>query len=254
MSSRVGRIAIPLVLPLLLVAVWWFASAGSTSPFFPPLQSILASFRETWLSSRLGSDVLPSLRRMFAGYGLAVLVGIALGVLLGRVRSINVALAPSIQFSRALPAVALVPVSVTLLGIGDLPKLLLIAFVSLFPILMNTIDGVRAVDKQLEDVGRSFRLSRRQRVFAIQLPTAAPRIFAGMRVALQFAFIMMVVTELVAATEGIGFVTLNAQQSFRITEMWSGMILLGLLGAALNAAFLVLERRILRWHYRSTGR
>jgi ABC-type nitrate/sulfonate/bicarbonate transport system permease component len=170
------------------------------------------------------------------------------------VRSINVALAPSIQFSRALPAVALVPVSVTLLGIGDLPKILLIAFVSLFPILMNTIDGVRAVDKQLEDVGRSFRLSRRQRVFAIQLPTAAPRIFAGMRVALQFAFIMMVVTELVAATEGIGFVTLNAQQSFRITEMWSGMILLGLLGAALNAAFLVLERRILRWHYRSTGR
>jgi len=124
----------------------------------------------------------------------------------------------------------------------------------MFPILLNTIDGVRGIEPGLEDVARSFRLTRRQRIFTIQLPSAAPRIFAGMRIALSIAFIMMIVTEMIGATSGIGFVTLNAQQNFQVPLMWSGMILLGILGALLNFLFLLLERRVLRWHYRSTGR
>jgi ABC-type nitrate/sulfonate/bicarbonate transport system permease component len=113
---------------------------------------------------------------------------------------------------------------------------------------------VRGIERGLEDVGRTFRLTRRQRIFAVQLPSAAPQIFAGMRIALAIAFIMMIVTEMVGATSGIGFVTLNAQQSFQVPLMWSGMILLGVLGAFLNFLFLLVERRVLRWHYRSTGR
>ncbi len=88
---------------------------------------------------------------------------------------------------------------------------------------------------------------------AIQMPSAAPQIFAGMRTAISLAFIMMIVTEMVGATSGIGFVTVNAQQSFRSAEMWSGMILLAVLGAALNGLFVLAEKRILRWHYRATG-
>ena len=124
----------------------------------------------------------------------------------------------------------------------------------MFPILLNTIDGVRSVERGLEDVARTFRLTRRQRIFQIQLPSAAPQIFAGMRISLAFAFIMMIVTEMVGATSGIGFVTLNAQQSFQVPLMWAGMLLLGILGALLNVLFLMLERRVLSWHYRSTGR
>ncbi len=253
-GARAQAVAISLIVPVAILVVWWVASADSSSTFYPPLETILTNFRETWLFAHFGSDVVPSLVRMGAGFLLAVVIGIALGVLFGRVRTLDIAFEPAIQFARSIPATGLVPVSIALVGLGDAPKIWLIAFVCVFPIMLNTIDGVRGIERGLEDVGRAFRLTRRQRLLMIQLPSAAPRIFAGMRIALAIAFIMMIVTEMVGATSGIGFVTLNAQQSFQVPLMWSGMMLLGLLGALTNIGFVFLERRMLRWHYRSMGR
>jgi ABC-type nitrate/sulfonate/bicarbonate transport system permease component len=253
-AARARAAGVSLVVPVVLVVLWWTLSAGSTSAFYPSLQTILENFKDTWLFAHVGSDVVPSLLRFGLGYLLAAFLGISLGVLLGRLRTLDLAFQPSVQFARSIPATGLVPVSITLMGIGNAPKIWLIGFVCMFPILLNTIDGVRGIERGLEDVGRTFRLTRRQRIFQIQLPSAAPQIFAGMRISLAFAFIMMIVTEMVGATSGIGFVTLNAQQSFQVPLMWSGMLLLGVLGAALNVLFLLVERRVLRWHYRSTGR
>ncbi|MFC7405751.1 ABC transporter permease [Georgenia alba] len=185
---------------------------------------------------------------MVTGYAIAVVVGVALGALLGRLPLVARALNPTLQFGRALPATALVPVSIVLLGVGDVPKIALIAFVTLFPVMLNTIDGVRSVDPVLEDVSGSYRLTRAQRVLHVQLPAAAPQVLAGMRIALSVAFVMMVVTELVAATNGIGYVTLQAQQSFQVPLMWSGMLLLGILGVLVNGLFVLVERRLLRWY------
>jgi ABC-type nitrate/sulfonate/bicarbonate transport system permease component len=252
--ARTRAVGVSLIVPVIILVLWWVLSAGSTSAFYPSLETILQNFRETWLFAHVGSDVVPSLIRFLLGYLLAVVGGIGLGVLFGRLRTLDLAFCPAVQFARSIPATGLVPVSITLMGIGDAPKIWLIAFVCVFPILLNTIDGVRGIERGLEDVGRTFRLTRRQRIFAVQLPSAAPQIFAGMRIALAIAFIMMIVTEMVGATSGIGFVTLNAQQSFQVPLMWSGMILLGVLGAFLNVLFLLVERRVLRWHYRSTGR
>jgi ABC-type nitrate/sulfonate/bicarbonate transport system permease component len=254
LAARTRSLGISLVIPVAAVALWWVLSADSTSPFYPPLETILTNFKDTWLFAHVGSDVVPSLIRFGLGYLLAVVLGIALGVLFGRLRMLDLAFQPTVQFARSIPATGLVPVSITLMGIGNAPKIWLIGFVCMFPILLNTIDGVRGIESGLEDVGRTFRLTRRQRIFAVQLPSAAPQIFAGMRIALAFAFIMMIVTEMVGATSGIGFVTLNAQQSFQVPLMWSGMILLAVLGASLNVLFMLVERRVLRWHYRSTGR
>jgi ABC-type nitrate/sulfonate/bicarbonate transport system permease component len=247
-SRRPLRLAASLALPVVVIVAWWFASAGSTSPFFPPLQTILATFGENWLSSRVVTDVLPSLGRMLAGFAIAVVVGVVLGALLGRLPIVSYALNPVLQFGRALPATALVPVSIVLLGIGDLPKILLIAFVTVFPVMLNTIDGVRNVDAVLEDATRSYRLTRAQRALLVQLPAAAPQILAGMRIALSVAFVMMVVTELFAAVNGIGYVTLQAQQSFQVALMWSGILLLGILGVLVNGLFVLVERRLLRWY------
>jgi ABC-type nitrate/sulfonate/bicarbonate transport system permease component len=247
--ARLVDALILLVVPIAAIAIWWVASQDSTSPFYPPLETIVEAFEDTWLFERFGSDVVPSLRRLFAGYALAVAVGVGVGALLGRIPTLHRAFNPLVQFGRAIPATALVPVGIVLLGIGDAPKIYLIAFVSLFPILLNTIDGVRSVEPGIEDVARSFRLTRTQRVLAVQLPSAAPQVVSGMRIALGIAFIMMVVSEMVAATSGIGFLTLTAQQSLAVPEMWSGMILLGLLGAVINYVFVVCERRLLRWHY-----
>lgn len=242
------RVATSLVVPLATVLAWWFASADNVSPFYPSLHKILAAFHENWVFARVASDVLPSLGRMFAGFAIAVVVGVALGALVGRLPMLALALNPVLQFGRALPATALVPVSIVLLGIGDVPKITLIAFVTVFPVMLNTIDGVRNVDAVLEDVCGSYRLTRAQRVLYVQLPAAAPQVLAGMRIALSVAFVMMVVTELVAAINGIGYVTLQAQQSFQVSLMWSGMLLLGILGVFFNGLFVLVERRLLRWY------
>lgn len=254
LAARARALGVSLLVPVVVLILWWVLSADSSSAFYPSLETILTNFQETWLSERAGTDIVPSLIRLALGYLLAVVGGITLGALLGRVRVLHLAFQPTIQFMRSIPATGLVPVSIVILGIGDAPKVGLIAFVCLFPILLNTVDGVRSVERGLEDVGQTFRLTLRQRIFAIHLPSAAPQIFAGMRISLAIAFIMMIVTEMVGATSGVGFVTLNAQQSFQIPLMWSGMILLGILGASLNTLFVIVERRVLRWHYLSTGR
>jgi ABC-type nitrate/sulfonate/bicarbonate transport system permease component len=254
MTARLRTGLVPLLVPVIAVVAWWFASRDSTSAFYPPLREILQSFRETWLFAHFTSDIVPSLERMFAGFGLAIAAGVVAGVALGRLPTVHRAFNPVLQFARAVPATALVPVGITLLGIGDASKIFLIAFVCLFPILLNTIDGVRGVEPRLEDVARSFRLTARQRVVAVQVPAAMPQIFAGMRIALGIAFIMMIVSEMVAATSGIGYVTLQAQATFEIDQMWAGMILLGLMGAGINVAFVALERKVLKWHYRAMER
>lgn len=253
MATKLRNAIVMLMIPVGAIVAWWFLSLNSSSPFFPPLQEIVTTFRETWLFAHFGSDIVPSLQRMLAGYGLAIGVGVSVGVLLGRIRVFQDALNPLVQFGRSIPATAMVPVGIALLGIGDLPKILLIAFVAQFPILLNTIDGVRGVEPGLEDVARSFGLTRLQRVTTVQLPSAAPQIFSGMRIALGIAFILMIVTEMVGATDGIGFVTLQAQMSLQVAQMWSGMILLGIMGASFNLVFVLLEQRVLRWHYRTMG-
>lgn len=254
LATRLRSLVIALVVPVVAVVLWWVVTNNSTSPFYPPLHTILSTFKDTWLFSHVGSDVVPSLKRFVLGYLVGVVFGVGLGVLFGRLRGLDRAFQPAVQFSRSIPATGLVPVSIALLGLGNSPKIWLIGFVCLFPILLNTIDGVRGIEGGLEDVGQTFRLTRWQRIFAIQLPSASPQIFAGMRIALALAFIMMIITEMVGATNGIGYVTLNAQQSFEVPLMWSGMILLAVLGAFLNFLFMLIERRVLRWHYRSTGR
>ncbi|MFI6347143.1 ABC transporter permease [Streptomyces sp. NPDC050560] len=253
LGRRTARWLVSLIVPVALLLVWWFVSLDSTSPFWPSLKSIVTSFRDLWLFDRFGSDILPSLGRMLAGYALAVVVGVGLGVPLGRLPVLRRAFEPALQFLRALPATALVPVGIVLLGIGNAPKIALTAFVTVFPVLLNTVDGVRAVGRELEDTARSYRLTRAQRVLLVQLPAAAPNILAGMRIALSVSFVMMVVTELTAATSGIGFVTLQAQQSFQVSEMWAGMLLLGILGVLFNGAFVLVERRLLRWYTKEQG-
>lgn len=248
MTRRLGTWLLLLILPVGGPLLWWYASRHSTSVFFPPLAEILEAFYQRWLAERLRSDILPSLIRMFAGYALAAAGGIGLGLLMGRVAVVRYALDPVVQFVRAIPSTALIPIAILLFGIGDSMKIILIAVVCLFPVLLNTIDGVRGVDSTLNDVARSYRLTRWQRTAYLLLPSAALPIFAGLRIAMAVAFIVMIISEMVGATNGIGYATLAAQRNFRIPEMWAGMILMGVLGYLLNHGFLAIEKRLLHAH------
>jgi ABC-type nitrate/sulfonate/bicarbonate transport system permease component len=196
----------------------------------------------------MGSDVVPSLVRLFIGYFIAVAVGVGGGIALGLSPVLRRMSEPIVEFLRAVPAPALLPFALLVLGVGNDSKIFVIAFVCVWPILLNAVDGVAGVDPTLVDTGRVFRIPASDRLRHVVLPAAAPQIFAGMRTSLSLALILMVISEMVASSNGIGYFVLQSQRSFAIPEMWSGIILLGLLGYAFNAVFLLVERRALAWH------
>lgn len=235
-------------LPILVVTVWWFATANSTNLYVPSLQVILQTFAQDWLGERFLTDAIPSILRFMAGFSIAAIGGIVLGTLIGLSRRLSAALEPLIQFFRAIPPPALLPVALLLFGIGPSMSIAVIAAGAIWPTLLNTIDGVRALDPQVRDMAASYRLSPGKRIFKVLLPAASPQIFAGLRVTLQLSIILIVVAEMFASTSGIGFYVLNAQQQFAIPETWAGTILLGLLGYLATLLFVAVERRILAWH------
>jgi ABC-type nitrate/sulfonate/bicarbonate transport system permease component len=247
-SRRALLATVEVAAPVAVIAVIWFWSAGSDVYYFPPLKDVLNTFKDTWLFERVGSDVVPSLVRLFIGYFIAVAVGIGGGVALGMSPVLRRVAAPIVEFLRAIPAPALLPFALLVLGVGNDSKIFVIAFVCLWPILLNAVDGVSGVDPTLTDTGRVYRIPASDRLRHVVLPAAAPQIFAGMRTSLSLALILMVISEMVASSNGIGYFVLQAQRSFAIPEMWSGIILLGLLGYVFNAVFLLFERRILAWH------
>jgi ABC-type nitrate/sulfonate/bicarbonate transport system permease component len=248
MNRRALLVAIEITVPLVVFAILWFWTAGSDVYYYPPLRDVLETFGETWLFERVGSDVVPSLIRLFIGYFIAVAAGVGLGIALGLSPVLRRVASPIVEFLRAIPAPALLPFALLVLGVGNSSKIFVIAFVCLWPILLNAIDGVSGVDPTLTDTGRVYRISRADRVRHVVLPAAAPQIMAGMRTSLSLALILMVISEMVASSNGIGYFVLQSQRSFAIPEMWSGIILLGILGYLFNAAFLLVERRALAWH------
>lgn len=252
MTRALRSLARELGLPALLFALWWLVSAGSKSFYLPPLRAILAGFGSTW-SGRWTIDVLPSIGRLLAGYAGAVILGVALGVPLGGRPRLRAALEPALELFRAIPPPALVPVFMILFGIGTPMKLLVIVSGAVWPVLLNTIEGVRAVDEVLSDTCRSYGITGRARLRVLVLRGASPQIVTGMRQALSIAIILMVISEMFASSSGLGHAIVDFQRAFSIPQMWSGILLLGAIGVVLSLGFGVFEARALRWYHGQRG-
>lgn len=251
MSARRRRllfVAAEVLVPLATVTTWWLWSVQAESLYFPPLPDILRAFDDTWLFDRFGSDVLPSLARMFGGYAIGCVAAVLVGFALGRHDLLRRATGPVLHFLRALPPPALLPFAIVVLGVGNGMKVALIALGCFFPVLLTTIDGVRSIDPTYMAAARVYGISRRDQLLRVQLPAASPQIVAGMRTSLSLALILIVISEMVASSSGIGYFVLQAQRTFALPEMWSGMLLLGVLGLLLNSVFVLVERRALRWY------
>ncbi|MEV6349510.1 ABC transporter permease [Actinoplanes sp. NPDC051851] len=242
------KIFYAVALPVVLFATWFFMTEGSENFYSPPLRTTLIAFKNTWTVEQLRADVAPSLLRLITGYLIAAVIGVALGVAIGLNRTLRAVLEPVLEFFRAIPPPVLVPVIMLFAGIDDGMKVTVIVFGCIWPILLNTVEGVRAVDSVVLDTARSYGFTGPARITKVVLPSASPQIAAGLRQALSIAIILMVISEMFAATNGLGFTIVQFQRSFAIPEMWSGIILLGLLGFALSLLFRLAERRALRWY------
>jgi ABC-type nitrate/sulfonate/bicarbonate transport system permease component len=248
MSTVVNRAVRTLALPVLLVVGWWVITDGSESFFFPPLREILGTFPETWFEGRIDSDVVPSLIRLAAGYLLALALGVSAGVAIGSSATLRAVVEPVLEFFRAIPPPVLVPILMLFFGIGNTMKVVVIVSGCIWPILLNTVEGVRSVDEVLRDTAKTYRMRRRSVLLHLTLRGASPQIAAGARQALSIGIILMVISEMFASTNGVGFTIVQFQRSFRIPEMWSGIILLGMIGVALALIFRFVEYRALAWY------
>jgi sulfonate transport system permease protein len=248
---RLAQVLTPVWLPVLLLGAWWIATANSTSPFFPPLSAILVDTWNQWIVFGAWTNAVTSLRNLLIGYLFGTTLGIIGGSLMWRVKYLRVAANPLIYFLYVLPAPALLPAMIALFGIGDARQIALIALGSIWPTLLNTLDGMRGVDTVKFDTARALRLGGWRTYFRLVLPGAGPQIAAGLRASLTVGIVLMVVSEMVAANSGIGFFILQAQAEFAIKKMWTGILVLALIGTTLNFLFVFIERRALRWYYRS---
>lgn len=245
------------------VACWQLGTRAAANPYFLPPSTIVTDLYHEWFSGPAGhlwltsdatGNLLPSLGRMLGGLAAAGLAGTALGIAIGRIAVLADLAEPLIHFARAIPPPVMVPVFLFVFRIGNPMEVAAITFGVIWPILLNAIDGARHVHPLHIETARAFRLGPVQRLRRVILPSAAPKIFAGLRVALAVALVMMIVSEAEGSVDGIGRELSIAQANLDIPTMWAVIVLLGLLGIVLNAMLLLAERRVLAWQRKETAR
>ncbi len=251
--SRALWLIASFVLAALFVYGWQLlANHRIVSPvFLPGPDRAWASLVRGFTTGDLAAKLLATVERMFWGWLIASLVGVALGAAIGTSRVLRDYLTPMLEFLRPLPASATIPVAIAILGLSDGMVLAVIAFGALWPVLLATIHGFSAVEPRLYEVGRALGLSRAAVIGKIALPSASPDILAGMRLGLTVALILSVVCEMIAGRDGLGNWILLAARSFRAPDLYAGVILLGVLGYVTAIAIGMLEARLLAWRIRA---
>lgn len=214
---------------------------------FPPLDQIIGALWKALSSGVIVDDIAISLQRSGIAFVAAVGLGIPLGLFMGQVRAVERALDPLLQFFRQTSALALYPVFILLLGLGEASKVFVIFWATLFPILLSTIGGVKEVDKKLIEMARTYGAGSLQIFRRVVLPASVPAIFVGLRLSATTALLLLIAAEMIGANKGIGFQVMNAQYNFQIPLMFAAILLLALLGLAANAALVLLQRRLCRW-------
>jgi ABC-type nitrate/sulfonate/bicarbonate transport system permease component len=250
-ASRWNGRWLGVALILVILGVWQYVSAhGIVSELsFPRVSVIFATWYRITVSGELLGELLPSLWRMFVGYFIGVAFGVLIGLLMGYFRVVYNLLEPITEVLRPIPSPAYLPIVILFLGIDDEMKVFMIGFAAVFPVLLNTYSGVRSIDPIQIQTARTFGVTGIRLLWQVVLPAASPYIFTGMRVSLAVALIVMVVSEMVAASSGIGYFILSAERGFQIDEMFAGVLTLAVLGYSLNRLFLLVEGRLLAWHY-----
>jgi sulfonate transport system permease protein len=235
--------------PAGLVAIWWIAtSLGWVKSYqFASPHDVVIELQQLALSGALWHDVSVSVARVAAGFGIALLLAIVLGALVGGSRGVERALDPTLQAIRAVPSLAWVPLILMGLGIGETAKITLVAIGAFFPIYVALVAGIRGVDRKLVEVGTTFGLSRSALIVRVLVPATLPQLLVGARIGLTQAWLFLVAAELLAATSGIGFLLTDGQQTTRTDEILVAILLFAACGKLSESGMRWLEKRLVGW-------
>lgn len=235
----------PLILPSpLAVAKKWFEYLSPYEPFDPAKSSYI-----TWLvSGELLHDAYASLRRVVSGFLIGAGLALPLGLFMGASDNVYKLFNPLVQILRPIPPIAFIPLAILWFGLGNPPAVFLITIGAFFPVLMNTIAGVRHVDEIYIRAAESLGASRWTLFVRVMLPASSPYILAGARIGMGTAFIVVIVAEMIAVNSGLGYRILEAREFFWSDKIIAGMITIGLLGLALDTGMSRLNNWLLKWH------
>ncbi|MFG1479821.1 ABC transporter permease [Xanthobacter sp. V4C-4] len=239
------------------IFLWWLAnSIGLLNPkFLSPPRTVLVTLISGLLpGGDLWPQIWPSLRRGLEGFAIALVVGIAAGIAAGSFSVVEKTLAPVLLFFRNLSILALFPVFLLFFGIGEQSKVAIVAWASFWPIFVNTTSAVKGVERILINAARTLGAGKAYIFAYVVLPAAFPNIFPGIRLAASYAFTALVAAEYLGATEGLGIYIRASQERFEIAEMYSGIVVLGLIGVIVNAVLTLVERRVTSWQLGITNR
>ena len=249
-SKQLKQQLLPWLVPVLLIALWQMASSTGVleSRVLPAPTAVVTAFWELLLSGELWKHVQVSAGRAIIGLVIGGGLGLFLGLLNGSSKVASTLLDTTLQMIRNIPALALIPLVILWFGIDETAKLFLVAIGVFFPIYINTYHGIRSVDPQLIEMGKSYGLTRWQLYKNIILPGALPSILVGLRFALGLVWVLLIVAETISAQAGIGYMTVNAREFLQTDVVLVGILLYALLGKLADVLAVSLEKYLLRWH------
>ena len=254
-SFSLRQLGLAAVVPLAALAAWHLGTAGQAYSLIPPPREValqlwdlaFGGIYDDLYSESLVTHALASLGRVYGGFALAALLALPLGMLLGRIALLRDLLDPMLQILRPIPVTAWLPLSMIVFGLGPRSAFFLVCLGAFYPILLNTVFGVRSVEARLFEAAAMLGVSPGATFWKVVLPAALPSIFTGLRLGLGFAWVVIVVGEMTGVQTGLGAIIMEARQLSRTEIVISGMLVIGVLGFLSDWLVQRLGRRLLRW-------
>jgi NitT/TauT family transport system permease protein len=255
-SARAEDVALPVAAAALLLAAWWIGVVASGTKIFPSPPAVFAGFLELERKGVLVRYLLDSLFRVGVGYGLAVLLGIPLGLLMGWYAAVNELLNMVMQMLRPISPIAWIPIAIVLFGVSNAAPIFLVFLAAFFPVVVSTTTGVKAVPPMYMRAGANFGLTTTQLLWRVVLPSALPQILTGLRISLGVAWLVLVAAEMVAVDSGLGYLVIDARNAGKRYDLVvAAMILIGITGLLLDVIMRRTERvPAVRWGFRTDSR
>lgn len=247
--SGLARLSLGLLLPAVLFFAWRLATAFEwvAPQILPPPSLVAETLRDQLSTGELLDNLFISLTRVAGGFALGAAVGVGLGVAMGLSRTVEDYLGPVFRAVSQVPVLGWLPLAMMVLGIGEALKVVIIAHASLVPVAINTLKGIRSVPRTYVEVARAFRFSRLQLLRKVVFPASVPSVFVGIRYGLTQAWLSLVTVELLASSEGLGFLIVWGRQLFQLDVVLAAILVVGVVGLLLDKALALLEARLLRW-------
>jgi sulfonate transport system permease protein len=242
-----------ILFPIFIIVIWQLLAKAAANPFFPTPLKILSEAQYVYTSDWVKNSLALSIFTLLAGFSIGSFSGIFFGSIIGSVTFARIIFTPITNFMRSIPSVAKIPVIMALFGLGVTTRITTVALAVFFPVLMTTMRAIEGTNQKMLEYSKLLNFGYMRSLLLVRIPAATGEILTSLQAAIQIAVLVMVVSEMLGSGRGLGAFIIRAQSTYMITDMWVGIVTLGIIGVALNEIFHLIERRVAPWYFSSKG-